>query len=189
MVVSISGAAGIGKSTFSAAIANRLRERHGIDSVCVLPLDSFMLDRANRIKSGLSGYHPRANDLAAAERGIQALISGNHISVRPYSHVTGSHMEEFKISGGQRVYILDGIHSMHPQLINFVSLSIFLWAEDDELKELRFISDVLDRCYVIRDAFNHADAEFNEYQKHVAKYSKVADMNLRIFGYWKMQEN
>lgn len=184
LIASICGAAGLGKTYFAKQLESRINELGGSGTASVLPMDSFMMDRSERIFRGVSGYDSAANDLERARECVKLLSSGRSVTVRPYDHESGQHGQPVSVEPTQ-VVILDGIHSLHTLVIGYVGYGIFLATSPPEAKELRFVADVLDRCYVVRDAFAHADSEYRAFEEHVLSSQRLADSVILVEDYWK----
>lgn len=183
-VVSISGAAGLGKSYLAKLVAESLNLSQGDSVASVLPMDSFMMDRSERVLRRISGYDIAANNIERAREAIQRLSRGLEVTIQPYDHESGRHGPPCQVTP-TRIVILDGIHSLHSFVMPYVGYGIFLSASAAEAKELRFVADVLDRCYVVRDAFAHADSEYRAFEEHVLSSQRLADAVILAEDYWK----
>jgi uridine kinase len=181
--VGLSGGAGLGKTRLAIELAESLRG-HGV-SVDILPMDAFMMDRASRLIQNISGYDPAANDLDGATSAIRALRGGGDIEIRPFNHRTGEHDPVTRSVVPSDIVILDGIHSLHPKLLPFLALKIFLYAPAPIAKELRFLSDVFERNYTAHKAFEHADEEYRKFEEFLLQYVKFADQVVEVEGYWR----
>ncbi len=184
--ISISGAAGLGKSKFTNDVCKELCKRNGNRYAKSLPLDSFMKNRVERVYDNISGYDIKANDIEEARNAIHRLRKGESVEFTPYNHVTGTHDNPIKLQPSKIVF-LDGIHSLHPSIVPEIDYGLFLSAIPEDAKELRFVADVLDRCYVIHDAFAHADQEYKAFEKHVLPYIRLADAVIQTESYWRYQ--
>jgi len=181
--VGLSGGAGLGKTRLAQELAAAVRKR-GL-SADVLPLDSFMMDRAARLIQNISGYDPAANDLDAAVAAIRGLRSGTEISVRPFNHRTGEHEPVPLTLTPTDIVVLDGIHALHPKLLPFLSCKLLIYASAPVAKELRFLSDVFERNYTAHKAFEHADEEYRRFEECLLQYVKFADQVVEVDGYWR----
>lgn len=181
IMIGISGAAGVGKSTFSQQLKDIMLKK-GI-SVSVLPLDAFLLDRSNRLIEAVSGYDPKASDITGAAKCIRGLRDGNSQLIRPYNHNTGKHEEETWVKPAE-ITIVEGIHSLHPDLHSYYALKIFLYSSPETTSELRFLADIFDRSYSPRDAFSHANTEYSSFEKHILHYINFSNRIVNVKEYW-----
>ena len=181
--VAVSGAAGLGKTRLSSLLAPAITEAN---LTCdVLPLDSFMLDRADRLLRNLSGYDPNATDLEAVVRTARSLDDGKSVSYRPYNHATGKHDVESVAVQPCDVVLIEGNHSFHPRLLPLLSHKLYLYAAPALAKELRFLADLFERSYSVHKAFEHADEEYANFEEHVLEYARFADRVVEVDPYWK----
>ncbi len=182
--ISISGAAGLGKSKFAEDVCNELNNREGYCIAKNLSLDSFMKNRVERVYDNISGYDIKANNIENAKIAINKLKNNQEITITPYNHVTGMHDNPIIIEP-TKIIFLDGIHSLHHSIVPIIDYGIFLSANPEDAKELRFVADVLDRCYVIHDAFAHAEQEYKAFEKHISPSIRLADVVIQTESYWK----
>ena len=181
--IAVSGAAGLGKTLFSKSLVQALVKEKITCSV--LPVDSFMMDRASRLEQNLSGYDPRAFDLDSLKQAISSLKSGKSVEYREYDHKIGEHGIETKLCTASDVVVVDGVQSCHPILIPTLDYKIFLHAEKQVAKELRFLTDLFDRSYSVQKAFSHVDGEYEMFLEHVFEQAKFADRVIHVQPYWE----
>ena len=183
--VAVCGAAGVGKTRFSAdllAACSRVAPNKSVD---VLPLDSFMLDRSERLLQNLSGYDTKANDISRVIKALDQLNAQKPCAYYKYDHETGEHKEEESIIQPCDVVILDGTHSFHPRLTPHIAYRIYIYAVPNLHKELRFLADLTERSYTAHQAFEHADVEYKKFEEFVLHYAKFADRVIEVESYWK----
>lgn len=185
LLVSITGAGAVGKSTFSRLLARRLRKVHKEISVDVLSTDSYQLSRGERIDKNIIGFFPQAHDLEALTKDVEKLAAGKEIKVRPYDHKTGSHGRRKTIKPSD-VLILEGVYSFYPLIApHGHGLRYYIFADKHQAKELKFMADFMERGYNIQTAFTHADKEYRAYENHILPFLKLADFVISIDDYWK----
>lgn len=146
-----------------------------------------MLDRFRREEEGLSGYDPRANDIASLKKTLDQLAAGEPATYHPYNHSTGVHDDQHESISSVDVLIVDGIHSLHPALLPLVDYKVFLYSPAEESKELRFLADLFDRGYTARSAFQHAEDEYQSFEEHILQYAKFADDIIELNNYWDLR--
>ena|GEM_PF-3297327 len=188
-IVSICGSGAIGKSSFSRLLKKNIEIELGI-RVDILPTDSYMLSRADRIEKDLIGFDPESNDLKQFYQDVKDLLKGKVVTVKPYSHKTGEHEKEIEIKPSD-VIILEGIYSFFPQIknlceeMNAKQLKYFIYADKHKAKELKFISDIKERGHDIHKALKHAVPEYSTYETYILPHIKLADYIIRVVGYWE----
>jgi len=187
LLVSITGSGAIGKSTFARLVAERIRMLYsGEFSVDILPTDSYMLERSERLLKNIIGFEPRSHDLAQLTKDVEALVTGKDgIYVRPYDHLTGEKSTARMVAPSD-ILILEGIYSFHPLLAPLNrGLRYYIFADKHKAKELKFIADFTERGYDVQTAFAHADAEYDAYETHILPFLKLADHVIVVDEYWK----
>lgn len=184
ILIAISGAGSIGKSTFSHLLKHRLTKHLPKKSVEILPTDAYMMNRPDRLSKNVTGFDITAHDLLKFENDIEKLMKGENVIVAPYDHATGYHTTEINISSPD-ILILEGIHSFHPPIYKFIKYSTFIYAEKSHVKELKFLADFLSRGYTASESFKHSEREYLDYDEHVLPYYKQANSVMYVDGYWR----
>jgi uridine kinase len=184
LFISICGAAGLGKTTMASQIKDELLTRDEISSVSLVPLDSFLLDRSERIFKNLSGYDIKANNISKAIQCLNNLKAGREQALHPYNHATGKHEEKGIAVCPAQIVIVEGIHSLYPALLPLYEMKIFLYATPENTNELRFLTDVRERMYTPSEAFEHVQSESIAYTAQVLHYATFADVHVTVDAYW-----
>ena len=179
MVVSVSGAAGIGKTTFCREFLTYLN--HNDVSAVHVPLDGFMLDRELRKKSNISGNDPKASDIPDLIDKMKSLIhEGHEIGLPIYNHMTGKHDGPVRIRPCS-VILLDGIMSLHYEIRErFPNLKIFLFSDDLVIRGFRLKVDMEERGYSVFEALAHSDEEFDSYNRWIYHQITFADLLISV---------
>ena len=185
-VVAICGSASMGKTTFANLLEDRIKLKlENSISVSVLPTDSYMYSRSERITKNISGYSPSSHNLIQLENDITDLVNGKAIKITPYSHETGTHKPEIEVPSSD-VIILEGLYSFYPSIAPVASpLRYFIYAEKKQVKEMRFIADCLERSYDVQTAFNHSEIEYDNYEEYILPFMRIADKVIIVDNYWK----
>lgn len=129
VVIGAGGYSSLGKGT----LANRVVDVTG--KVVVVPVDSFILDRATKRRLGLTGDEPEAIQFDALTRVIQDLRNGNPVSIRPYDHGIGAFRDPIELIP-QPYIIVEGTGSLYPPLVTLLDLRYFMNAEPKTLYEI-----------------------------------------------------
>ena len=200
LVVGISGAAALGKTTLARnlrSLARNLRsflQSHGISAVHV-PLDGYLFNRKTRRtmkvdedastgkprhSPGVSGYNPVASRTGPMKKDLAALIHRREAVLVPtYSHQTGDYGPGLKVKP-QDVIILDGIMALHGKIAELVDLGVFMFSTPLFTRAFRLLVDMTERKYTVFEALDHADEEFDEYMHWIDSQRSVADILLRL---------
>lgn len=183
LIVALCGAADLGKSHISQSLVDQLSA--GGCSAAHLPLDAYLIDRAQRLKRGISGYQPQSYDLAKVEQDLRSYKCGKAIGYHPYDHALGkTEKSTTNRAAPSCVLILDGLHSMHQRLLPLLSLSIFVYTDDASLKKIRHQANLHKRQQTIEQSQALAELEFASYKGHIELYKEQADILLRLTHKW-----
>lgn len=183
LMVAICGAADLGKSYLSAQLAETLC-LEGIET-SHLPLDSFLMNRSDRIKNKISGYQPEAYDVPSMKKIFRQFKAGTPLQFRPYDHTSGKQKAEPVTVDPSQVLLLDGLHSMHPTINADIGLSFFIYTSDDRLREIRRQADLVKRKQTPSISKKLEPLEFQRYKEWVEPYKKKADFLLFLKEKWR----
>ncbi|MCG8670644.1 MAG: hypothetical protein MI867_14610 [Pseudomonadales bacterium] len=184
-VVAIAGAADLGKSTIANQLAGTLSQS-GVPS-SVLSLDSYLMNRCDRMARDISGYQPQAYQLHTARSDIESWWAGSGIKVATYDHERGEVSGEEVIVPAGTILIVEGLHAMHELLIPLVHFSIFLETDDQQLTAIRLQADFEKRNQTLDFARRQAATEMQRYKCFVAPYQQQANLILRLVEPWDYQ--
>lgn len=182
-VVSICGAADLGKSHLSKKIAETLTKQNL--SCNHLTLDSYLMDRKIRNEKGLSGYSIKAYDKNEALNNLVDLKNGQSIEFRPYNHEEGKKEYDSVELKSADVLIFDGLHSMHSSFLPYIDISIFVYTKDGFLKMIRRDADLIKRNYTLKYSEKISESEFNLYKANVEAYKEKSNYLLFLESKWK----
>lgn len=188
ILLSICGSGAVGKGTFARVLKDCIEQELN-SSVDILPTDSYMLSRADRIQRNLIGFDCKANNLKQFYQDVEDLVVNNTKAIiTPYDHKTGEHGKKIEIKPSD-IIILEGIYSFYPELKNlskrYTQLKYFIYADKFKAKELKFISDIKERGHNIHTALQHAIPEYSAYATYILPYIRHADYIIRVDGYWE----
>ena len=182
VIVSICGAADLGKSYLSKSIADllsqsNLRAGH-------LTMDSYLMDRKTRNKKGLSGYHIESYNLNLAINHLKELKNGHPVEIGTYDHKEGRRTIESTRLNPPEILIFDGLHSMHSPFLPYIDISVFVYTKDDDLKTIRREADLIKRNYTTEFSEKISDSEFKLYKTNVEPYKVKANYLLFLESKW-----
>jgi uridine kinase len=124
VIVAIEGNSGAGKSTLAFELA-------GYYDCNIFHMDDFFLTDELRTKERLSEVGGNIDYLRFREEIIDGLLSGQSFSYRPYN-CRRKVLEEPVCVFPKRLNIIEGSYSMHPTLVQYYDLSIFLYIDYEE---------------------------------------------------------
>jgi uridine kinase len=186
-IVAISGASGLGKSTFSQYLRDFCEENIKIRP-SILSLDGYMLSRSKLVSNGISGYCKEAHDLIKLKRDLTTLTKEKRtISVPFFDHSTGFHSGSIQVEPSD-ILILDGVMAFCDEIEEFVDLNIFLDAKDKWTNmSLRFLVNLEQRGRSVSEARETAKREFNYYIRHLHIYKNKARIVVIVDNNWNME--
>jgi len=186
-VIAISGASGLGKTTFANMLARKIINRSGIKPA-IISLDAYMLNRDILIARRTSGYCRDAHDIKKMYLDLKELIYNRKaIEVPFFDHGTGLHTPRTYKIEYQKIIILDGVMSFCEELADFVNFRVFLEATDKWVNlSLRFLVNLEQRGRSIKQSLDTAFREYNYYIKYLHDYRFKTDLLIKVDKNWDM---
>ncbi|MEL7123210.1 MAG: hypothetical protein AAFO07_27425, partial [Bacteroidota bacterium] len=173
----------LGKSFLANKVVQLLNEQN-IES-SHLTLDSFLLDRADRKKKGISGYDVRAHHIIKIQSTLETWKNGQAIEFQPYDHHTGSKSENYRIITSSKLLLIEGLFSMHELVQPLIDLSFFFYTTDELLKEIKLEADLVKRKYTTKYSRKIYDKEFRIYKRNIKPFIEKADFMIFLKEKWK----
>ncbi len=184
-IVSICGAADLGKSYLSNKISESLTKQHV--KANHLTMDSYLMSREKRMEQGVSGYEIEAYNQTAILRDLIALKNGESIDFKSYNHSKGKSSSNSSKMNSSDILIFDGLHSMHSSFLPYIDLTIFVYTDDAFLKTIRSEADLVKRNYTSDFSKSISQSEFNLYKSNIETYKNKADYVLYLKNKWDYQ--
>jgi uridine kinase len=181
-IVSICGAADLGKSYLSKKIAELLTKQN--ISTNHLTMDSYLISRDIKKKKGLSGYDIEAYNQKKVLKDLIDLKNGAAIDFRPYNHIEGKTSPNSYKMRASDILIFDGLHAMHGSLLPYIDMTVYVYTKDDLLMETRSEADLLKRKYTTDFSKSISESEFNLYKSNIEPYKESADYVLFLKERW-----
>jgi len=178
VILALCGSADTGKTTLAERICDELN-RMQVESNH-LSTDSFLIDREERNKKGISGYNLAAlksNELLDA---VEKLEQGNGLTYFPYDNRLGKNVSESRLIKGSAVIIIEGIHCFHEIIRMKMDLKIYIDAEREVLKKLRFSANIEKRGCTENEASENINEEMEEYIKYILPNMKHSDLIIEL---------
>lgn len=185
IIVAICGAADLGKSYLSTQLTQLLNDKQF--SAAHLPLDSFLIDREERHRLGLSGYNLEAYHINDALKYLAQFKKKQPISFHPYHHKTGKKELFFQQLNPSTILIFDGLHTMNQIFSSFVDYTIFIYTNDHDLKKIRTAADLSKRDYTLEFSKKISQKEFDLYKMNIDSFKEIADCKLFLGKKWNYE--
>ena len=184
-IIAICGAADLGKSYISKDIVDTLLD---LDINAVhLTLDSYLIEREERKKLGISGYELDAYDKMGALNALSQFKKHRPIEFFPYCHEKGRKAENSIILNPASVLVFDGVQSMHKNFRPYIDLSVFIYTENCTLKKIRFEADLNKRKHSVDFANSNSEFEFLKYKSNIEPYKTQANYQLFMGRKWQYE--
>ncbi|KAA5534874.1 AAA family ATPase [Taibaiella lutea] len=178
LFISICGCADTGKSTFAKVIAEVLS---AMSITCnFLSTDSFMLERQERNKLGISGYNPQSLNIDALLNVLALLRKNQTYRYYAYDNKTGRNSDEGIVMRPSKVYIIEGIHAFNQQIRQHTSFGIFIHAEDEILRKMRLRANVSKRGFDEETAGEKIASEMMEFNAYVLPDRHYANLIINV---------
>lgn len=142
--------------------------------------DVFLNDRETRNKLGMSGYNPQSVDAHGFQKAVLLLRQKATFEYRPYDNRLGRKIEPRKTLTPQDIVILEGIHSFHNVINEYIDLKIFIDSDEETLKKMRHRGNILKRCMDASVAGGKIDNEFDEFKKYILPNKYLADLIIHV---------
>lgn len=142
--------------------------------------DYHLLDRAARLRAGISALHPDANNLALMTEHLQCLARGESILKPVYDHTTGTFGPPEEIHPGEIVII----HGLHPlftsELRQLAHVGIYLDPENALLQQWKIIRDSTSRGYTVEQVRQQIADRRRDSYLYIQPQKRFADIILRF---------
>jgi uridine kinase len=177
LAVGISGDSGVGKDTFTSAIAGLF----GDDSVTVMFGDDYhRWDRSAPMWKMITHLDPRGNDLSRFAGDVLSLLDGRAVSSRHYDHSTG----RFKRASSKEkrdVVVVSGLHSLFVQPIRErLDLAIHMDMHEGLRRFLKVKRDVNQRGRDINYVLESLDKRAPDADSFVRPQAEKADIVFKL---------
>lgn len=176
--VAICGWADTGKTTLARKLCSLLNI-HSVPSDFITT-DSFMLERAERNRSGISGYNPGSIREDALAEAMDILYKKHSYTYFHYDNRTGRNSDIHRTIQPSRVIIIEGIHAFNESIREQMHLKIFIDSTPDILKALRFNANIHKRGFCESEAKLRIDSELGEFIRFVLPLKESADMIINV---------
>ena len=177
LIVALCGDSGSGKTTLTDGMV-RVFGQERIQHIC---LDDYhLLDRAARLRAGISALHPDANNLALMTEHLQRLARGESILKPVYDHTTGTFGVPEEIHPTE-IIIIHGLHPLFtPELRELAHVGIYLDPENALLQQWKIIRDSTSRGYTVGQVRQQIVDRRRDSYLYIQPQKRFADIILRF---------
>lgn len=177
LIVAVCGDSGSGKTTLTDGMV-RVFGQERIQHIC---LDDYhLLDRAARLRAGISALHPDANNLELMTRHLQRLARGESIVKPVYDHTTGTFAEPEEVHPAE-IIIVHGLHPLFsPELRSLAHVGIYLDPENALQQQWKIIRDSTSRGYTVDQVRQQIADRRRDSYLYIQPQRRYADMILRF---------
>ncbi|MEO7020861.1 MAG: phosphoribulokinase [Ktedonobacteraceae bacterium] len=177
LIVALCGDSGSGKTTLTDGMV-RVFGQERIQDIC---LDDYhLLDRAARLRTGISALHPAANNLTLMTEQLQGLACGESILKPVYDHTTGTFGTPEEVHPVE-IIIVHGLHPLFtPELRALAHVSIYLDPENALLQQWKIIRDSTSRGYTVDQVRQQIADRRRDSSLYIQPQKRFADIILRF---------
>ncbi|MBF2709896.1 uridine kinase family protein [Flavobacterium soyangense] len=172
--VALCGAADTGKSTLAEKICVELNNQQ-VRSECI-STDSFLIDRKDRNIKRISGYNTDSLKCCVLLNVVEKIEQKKEVKYYPYDNKSGKNVSGYRLINAPNVLIIEGIHSLNDIIRNKIDLKIYIDAESEVLKKLRYNANINKRGFSEKEAGKKIDNEMEEYTKYILPNKKYSDL-------------
>jgi phosphoribulokinase len=173
MLIGIVGDSGSGKTTISAAIAQRL----GVGRVTALCLDDYhTYDRAERMRRDIPALSPECNRLDLAAEHLLALRRGETVVKPVYDHTNGTFGPDERVTP-RGVVIARGLLGLATEALRSAfDLTVFLDPADTLRVHWKCLRDCAKRGYTPTQVMQHLARRRPDSERYIAPQRAAADV-------------
>ena len=148
VVIGVTGAVAVGKTTIATSIADRVAA--GGASVRVISTDAFLYSNAELAERGIPNVRkgfPESYDLGSLVAALRVLRGGGHTEIPVYSHAIYDLTGEREPVGSTDVVLVEGVVALQPAVRDALDLGIYVDAPAEIVRGwfvdrfLRFVAD------------------------------------------------
>ena len=177
LIVAVCGDSGSGKTTLTDGMVRVF----GQDRVTHICLDDYhTLDRATRLRTGITALHPNANNLALMTEHLYRLAHGEAVIKPVYDHQHGTFGEMVETRPAD-ILIVHGLHPLFTEeLRNLAHVRIYLDPEISLLKEWKIMRDSTSRGYTVEQVREQMAIRRRDSRLYIQPQKKYADIIVRF---------
>lgn len=177
LIVAVCGDSGSGKTTLTDGMV-RVFGQERIQHIC---LDDYhLLDRAARLRAGISALHPDANNLTLMTEHLECLARGETVVKPVYDHATGTFSPPEEIRPTE-ILIVHGLHPLFtPALRDLAHVRIYLDPEHALQQQWKIIRDSTLRGYTVDQVRQQIADRRRDSYLYIQPQKRFADLIVRF---------
>jgi phosphoribulokinase len=177
LIVALCGDSGSGKTTLTDGMVQVFGQER-ITSIC---LDDYhTLDRATRLRNGITALHPDANNFALMTDQLGRLARGESVVKPVYDHKKGTFTAPEKIHPAD-IIIVHGLHPLYiEELRSLAHVRIFLDPEIALLQQWKIMRDSTFRGYTVQQVRELMAIRRRDSRLYIQPQKRFADIVVRF---------
>ena len=177
LIVAVCGDSGSGKTTLTDGMV----QVFGQERVAHICLDDYhILDRATRLRTGITALHPAANNIALMTEHIRCLAHGESIIKPVYDHKTGTFGKP-EVLRPADIIIVHGLHPLYSEeLRNLAQVHIYLDPEIALLQQWKIMRDSTVRGYTVEQVRQQMVIRRRDSRLFIQPQKQFADIIIRF---------
>jgi len=177
LVVALCGDSGSGKTTLTDGMV----QLFGQERIIHICLDDYhALDRATRLRTGITALHPSANNFTLMTDHLHCLARGESIVKPVYDHRTGTFADPEEVHPAD-IIIVHGLHPLYtPELRSLAHVHIYLDPETALLQQWKIMRDSTMRGYTVEQVRQQIAARWRDSRLYIQPQKRFADIIVRF---------
>jgi len=177
LIVALCGDSGSGKTTLTDGMV-RVFGQERVAHIC---LDDYhTLDRAARLRTGITALHPDANNIALMTEHLHRLARGEAIMKPVYEHHHGTFGDPVEMQPAD-IIIVHGLHPLFTEeLRNLAHVRIYLDPEIALLQQWKIMRDSTMRGYTVEQVRQQMAIRRRDSRLYIQPQKKYADIIIRF---------
>ncbi|HKF37676.1 MAG TPA: phosphoribulokinase [Ktedonobacteraceae bacterium] len=177
LVVALCGDSGSGKTTLTDGMV-QLFGQERITHIC---LDDYhTLDRATRLRTGITALQPSANNFTLMTDHLHRLARGESVVKPVYDHKTGTFAAPKEVHPAD-IIIVHGLHPLYtPELRGLAHVQVYLDPETALQQQWKIMRDSTMRGYTVEQVRQQIAARWRDSRLYIQPQKHFADIIIRF---------
>lgn len=178
LIIAVCGDSGSGKTTLTDGMVRVF----GQDRVTHICLDDYhTLDRATRLRTGITALHPDANNITLMTEHLYRLAHGETVIKPVYDHHHGTFGDPVAAHPAD-ILIVHGLHPLFTEALrNLAHVRIYLDPEIALLKQWKILRDSTSRGYTVEQVREQMAIRRRDSRLYIQPQKQYADIIVRFF--------